>query len=121
MEQSDLLKLVLMTFSGKHNRMLSLKQHPHPRNPGAGTSAEALLHEAFEVSREQLVEWASGRTEEHPLRQIQAMAALDRLDPEGCDVKDHGSWKGQWQLPSRTQWERREALEFDMAHWTTRL
>ena len=56
------------------------------------------------------MEWASGRTEEHPLRQIQAMAALDRLDPEGCDVKDHGSWKGQWQLPSRTQWERREAL-----------
>ena len=57
--------------------MLSFETASAPRNPGAGTSAEALLHEAFEVSREQLVEWASGRTEEHPLRQIQAMAALD--------------------------------------------
>ena len=83
-----------------------------PASPafGASSTAEALLHEAFEVNREKLVEWASGKTEQHPLRQIQAMAALDRLDPEMCEVRDHGSWKGQWQLPSRTQWERREAL-----------
>lgn len=64
----------------------------------------------MEVTRDQLLEWAAGTSQQHPLLQVQALAALDRLDPELNEVNDHGSWDGRWQLPSRSQWEIKEAL-----------
>jgi hypothetical protein len=75
-----------------------------------GGSAGAFMQESLEVTREQLLEWATGTSQQHPLLQVQALAALDRLDPELHEVNDHGSWDGRWQLPSRSQWEIKEAL-----------
>ena len=57
------------------------------------------------MSPEQLLEWATGTSQQHPLLQVQA---LDRLDPELSS--DHGSWDGSLPLPSRSQWEIKEAL-----------
>ena len=44
------------------------------------------------------------------MQKLQALAAMDRLDPESCVVEDHGSWDGRWQLPSRSTWQSRMAL-----------
>lgn len=46
------------------------------------------------------------KAEIHPLRQLQALAALDRRDPIGSRVFDHGAWRGDWPLPSRSTWQR---------------
>ncbi|CAK9112833.1 Copia protein [Durusdinium trenchii] len=36
------------------------------------------------------------KAELHPLRQLQALAAMDRRDPLGSKVLDHGTWRGDW-------------------------
>ena len=50
------------------------------------------------------------KAELHPLRQLQALAAMDRRDPLGSKVLDHGTWRGDWPLPSRTTWQRMKLL-----------
>ena len=41
----------------------------------------------------------------HPLRQLWAEAAEDRKNPSDHFVEDRGTWKGDWPLPSRSQWQ----------------
>ena len=76
----------------------------------AGSQALSMMQETLELTREQLVEWSNGTSSQHPLVQIQALATLDRLDPESAAVVDHGSWDGRWQLPTKTEWKVKEAL-----------
>ena len=68
---------------------------------GSMNDANAVVKfaDVNEVTRQQLMEWAIGETQQHPLLQVQALAALDRLDPELGAVHDHGSWDGRWQFP----------------------
>ena len=74
------------------------------------TSEVVKFSDVNEVTRQQLMEWAIGEAQQHPLLQVQSLAALDRLDPELGAIHDHGSWDGRWQLPTRSQWEVKEAL-----------
>ena len=46
----------------------------------------------------------------HPLMHVYHGACLDRSDPLGSQVEDHGSWHGQWPLPSRSEWQVRSRL-----------
>ena len=61
----------------------------------------ALPHEVMETQ---------AKAEVHPLRQLQALAALDRRDPLSARVCDHGTWRGEWPLPSRTTLKRMHTL-----------
>ena len=74
------------------------------------SQALVMMNETLELTREQLIEWSDGTSSQHPLVQIQALAAMDRLDPESAAVVDHGSWDGRWQLPTTTEWKVKEAL-----------
>ncbi|CAK9107120.1 unnamed protein product [Durusdinium trenchii] len=40
----------------------------------------------------------------HPLKAIQQQVDRDKQSPELVEVQDHGSWSGQWPLPSRSSW-----------------
>ena len=42
---------------------------------------------------------------EHPIRLLQKLAAHDRKHPLEAEVHDHGTWKGDWPLPSRSDWQ----------------
>ena len=80
--------------------------------PSSGASAsQDPLNETMFVSLERLVELAAEENHNvHPLLKIQALAALDKRNPETCVVRDHGTWDGRWPLPSRSDWEIMEAL-----------
>ena len=75
-----------------------------------GSGPGAQVQESMVASREQLVDWALESGNQHPLLQVQALAAMDRLDPSVTAVEDHGSWDGRWQLPSRSEWKAKEAM-----------
>lgn len=75
-----------------------------------GSGPGAQVQETLAATRQQLVDWASDSNRQHPLLQVQALAAMDRLDPAAAAVEDHGSWDGRWQLPSPTQWTAKEAM-----------
>ena len=69
------------------------------------------LQEAMTLTREDVVNMAYEKNAAaHPLIQVQALAALDREDPEQAVVGDHGSWDGRWPLPTELQWKLRERL-----------
>ena len=78
-----------------------LRDMPAEPAQEAGSSEPAVTEVMqAEVERLEMLAFA----EQHPLKQIQALAKLDRLDPEGAKVQDHGTWRGYWPLPSRTEW-----------------
>ena len=69
------------------------------------------LQEALTLTREDVVNMAYEKNAAaHPLIQVQALAALDRENPEQAVVGDHGSWDGRWPLPTELQWKLRERL-----------
>ena len=41
----------------------------------------------------------------HPLRRLWLDASEERNSPMDFAVEDRGSWKGQWPLPSRSEWQ----------------
>ncbi|CAK9032022.1 Integrase catalytic domain-containing protein [Durusdinium trenchii] len=47
---------------------------------------------------------------EHPLRVIASLADIDKQQPLDAKVKDHGSWGGRWDLPSRSEWQLHQKL-----------
>lgn len=68
-------------------------------------------HDAMVLTREELVAIAVDENKDvHPLMKVQALAALDMLDPASAKVEDHGTWHGTWPMPSRTEWQTMEAL-----------
>ena len=81
-----------------------------------GESAEASqpnveAHDAMVLTREELVAIAADENKDvHPLMKVQALAALDMLNPASAKVEDHGTWHGTWPMPSRTEWQTMEAL-----------
>lgn len=85
------------------------------------SQALVMMNETLELTREQLVEWSDGTSSQHPLVQIQALAVMDRLDPESAAVVDHGSWDGRWQLPTTTEWKVEGSTWVDLALWEGRL
>ena len=81
-----------------------------------GESAEASqpnveAHDAMVLTREELVAIAADENKDvHPLMKVQALAALDMLNPASAKVEDHGTWHGTWPMPSRTECQTMEAL-----------
>lgn len=72
----------------------------------------AAENETLTLAREELqsiVDTDDGMS--HPLIKIQALAELDKLNPSDTKVVDHGSWDGRWPLPSRSEWQSKEALQ----------
>ena len=41
----------------------------------------------------------------HPLVRLQAQVAVDLVEGENLEAKDHGTWDGRWPLPSRSEYE----------------
>jgi hypothetical protein len=78
-----------------------------PEQPGGSSHA----HDALSLTRDQLRALADENNKNgHPLIRVQALAALDMLDPFESQVHDHGTWHGSWPLPSRTEWKVMETL-----------
>ena len=77
---------------------------PTPVEPRPSTMA----HDALIMSHEVMETMAFAAV--HPLRQLQAQVALDHQHPAEAQVPDHGTWRGNWPLPSRTEFKRRQAL-----------
>ena len=65
---------------------------------------ERKVFDALVLSREEMTQ-AAGDQDEHPLKKLCAEAALERDQPLEHLVQDHGTWKGRWPLPSRTDWQ----------------
>ena len=73
--------------------------------PAAGTS------EAMQLEANEILEAASMLTSGvHPLLQLQALAELDRRDPDRVRLKDHGTWDGRWACPMVSDWKTRSSL-----------
>eukprot|EP00435_Cladocopium_sp_Y103_P018581 s757_g4.t1 len=73
--------------------------------PGAGPS------EALQLDANEVLEAASMLTSGvHPLLQLQALAELDRRDPDRVKLKDHGTWDGRWACPMVSDWKTRSTL-----------
>ena len=77
---------------------------PTPTEPRPSSMARDALVMSHEVME------AMAYAEVHPLRQIQAQATLDHQNPMEAKVPDHGTWRGNWPMPSRTEFQRRQAL-----------
>ena len=77
---------------------------PTPTEP----RPSSMAHDALVMSHE--VMEAMAYAEVHPLRQIQAQAILDHHNPMEAKVPDHGTWRGNWPMPSRTEFKRRQEL-----------
>ncbi|CAK8991008.1 unnamed protein product [Durusdinium trenchii] len=75
---------------------------PQDEVPDEASEALRVTHEVMEMEAYANV---------HPLRQIQIMAEQDRLNPLEARVRDHGTWRGNWPLPSRTEFKRRQMLK----------
>ncbi|CAK8991083.1 unnamed protein product [Durusdinium trenchii] len=75
---------------------------PPDEVPDEASEALRVTHEVMEMEAYANV---------HPLRQIQIMAEQDRLNPLEARVRDHGTWRGNWPLPSRTEFKRRQMLK----------
>ncbi|CAK9086030.1 Uncharacterized protein SCF082_LOCUS40715, partial [Durusdinium trenchii] len=75
---------------------------PPDEVPDEASEALRVTHEVMEMEAYANV---------HPLRQIQIMAEQDRLNPLEARVRDHGTWRGNWPLPSRTEFRRRQMLK----------
>lgn len=69
-----------------------------------GTAPSANTFEATEMNIED-------GGEHHPLRKLCELVAEDRKNPEEAEVHDHGTWKGTWPLPSRSQWQAVKAVD----------
>lgn len=69
-----------------------------------------VVQDVLALDREEVIDLANSHEDIHPLQRLQAVAALDRLNPETHRVKDHGTWDGRWPLPSRSTWQSRMAL-----------
>ena len=69
----------------------TVKLAEEPMTPRA--EALAVCHDADETASM------------HPLQQLWLEAAEDRKNPLDHMVEDRGTWKGDWPLPSRSQWQ----------------
>ena len=65
---------------------------------------ESRVFDALILSREEMTQ-AVGDPGEHPLKKICAEVALERDQPLEHLVQDHGTWRGSWPLPSRSEWQ----------------
>ena len=52
----------------------------------------------------------------HPLRELCRLVEQDRMNPADAEAQDHGTWKGKWPLPSRSQWQAVNAVK---GNWPT--
>ena len=62
------------------------------------------VFDALILSREEMTN-ASVDPECHPLKKLCAEVALERDRPLEHMVRDHGTWRGSWPLPSRSEWQ----------------
>ena len=69
-----------------------------------------VVQDVLVLDREEVIKLSQSHEDLHPLQKIQALAALDRLDPTTHIVQDHGTWDGRWPLPSRSTWQAHMAL-----------
>ena len=52
----------------------------------------------------------------HPLRELCRLVEQGRMNPADAEAQDHGTWKGKWPLPSRSQWQAVNAVK---GNWPT--
>ena len=62
------------------------------------------VFDAMVATRDEILEFLQDPNV-HPLRQLWAQAMLDRENPLEHQVRDHGTWRGQWPLPSQSVWQ----------------
>jgi len=57
----------------------------------------------------------------HPLLQLQALAELDRKDPDRVKLVNHGTWDGRWACPmvSDRRFEDTKQFGHSLAEWQT--
>ena len=60
--------------------------------------------EVFEMTHQEMT-MCSDPGASHPLRLLCQQVAKDRKNPLETFVEDHGTWKGYWPLPSRSEWQ----------------
>ena len=60
--------------------------------------------EVFEMTHQEMT-MCSDPSASHPLRLLCQQVAKDRKNPLETFVEDHGTWKGYWPLPSRSEWQ----------------
>ncbi|CAL1174258.1 unnamed protein product [Cladocopium goreaui] len=85
---------------------------PDPSALQAGVSDG--VHDALMMSKEEIFSvLEEDAAQVHPLVRLHAEACGDRLQPLDSVVRDHGTWRGDWQLPSQTEWSARQKLGCD--------
>ena len=85
---------------------------PDPSAVQAGVSDG--VHDALMMSKEEIFSvLEEDAAQVHPLVRLHAEACGDRLQPLDSVVRDHGTWRGDWQLPSQTEWSARQKLGCD--------
>ncbi|CAK8990108.1 unnamed protein product [Durusdinium trenchii] len=78
-------------------------------SPSAPSGVNESLVMAFEKGEDELMKQLQ-HGKEHPLRVIASLADIDKQQPLDAKVKDHGSWGGRWDLPSRSEWQLHQKL-----------
>ena len=83
-----------------------------PEAPVISVSSEEgeTVQDVLVLDRDEVVKLSQSHEDIHPLQRLQAVAALDRLDPTTHVVQDHGTWDGRWPLPSTSTWQAHMAL-----------
>ena len=92
-------------------------QEPEAKASGAHEASATIsggVHDALVLSKEGIFTvLEEDATSIHPLVRLHAEACGDRLQPLDSVVHDHGTWRGDWNLPSRTEWAARQKLGYD--------
>ncbi|CAK9054047.1 Teneurin-3, partial [Durusdinium trenchii] len=78
-------------------------------SPSAPSGVNESLVVACEKGEDELMKQLQ-HGKEHPLRVIASLADIDKQQPLDAKVKDHGSWGGRWDLPSRSEWQLHQKL-----------
>ena len=72
---------------------------------GTAMSSESVpAFDALVLSHEEMLH-CEEQPGVHPLRLLRHDVAQERQDPLEHVVRDHGTWKGYWPLPSRSEWQ----------------
>ncbi|CAJ1404860.1 unnamed protein product [Effrenium voratum] len=77
-----------------------LSRLPEPSSGTTGSGEPSI--DVGEVPVREVDELVNLPHPDHPLRQLHDLSIRDRLDPESGEVRDHGTWRGDWPMPSRT-------------------
>ncbi|CAK9059555.1 Teneurin-3, partial [Durusdinium trenchii] len=69
------------------------------------------LNDTLVVSKHEILSVLNNHAEDvHPLMKIYSEACVDRANPLDAQVRDHGTWRGSWGMPSPSEWKARQSL-----------